>query len=197
MLQFLAAAAPFLSKAAPIIQGVGSLVDAIGGGNNKSYNRAVAQSMQPTQAEARANSLIEALLQPDNTLVKQNTNENMRAGMEALLSQLRTMQTMDSRRMARGQRGTFFDPSRRDEAIDSMLSRGAPFIQENARQSARKDILNSANAIKGFIPQQQQRQKNMLIDAEREQLSGGRFGQAQQVLGGVENLLKQLSALKG
>jgi len=113
---------------------------------------------QPSQAEIRANSLYEALLQPNNSLVRSQQEEGTRLGIEGLLTQIREMQNADRRAVARGRRGgTFSDPERRDEFLDYSISRGMPYIQQQALETARTNIGNQARNIQGLMPAQNTR----------------------------------------
>ena len=151
MLQFLAAAAPYAAQALPIISSLFA-------NNNAKKGRDLVVNMGPTQAESRANALFEALLQPNNSLVRQQQDEGARLGIEGLLTQIRAMTNADRRRTARGGRGSLVDPERRDEFLDYSLSRGLPYIQQQALNDARTNIGNQAAGIKGFIPYQTDRQ---------------------------------------
>jgi hypothetical protein len=141
-----------------LISGIVGLLKGRSADKYAKQSRDLLVNRQPSQAETRANSLYEALLQPNNSLVRSQQEEGTRLGIEGLLTQIREMQNADRRSVARGRRGgTFSDPERRDEFLDYSISRGLPYIQQQALENARTNIGNQANSIKGFIPTQDAR----------------------------------------
>lgn len=145
-----------------------------------------------TPSEARANALFQALLDPNNSLVKQNTDINMQRGMQDLLMQLRLMQIQGTRQQARGVRNTFFDPERADDVVNYLLTRGQPAISEAARNKATGDIRSTAESLLKFQPYEQERinarDENRGKDYQQFQLGGGyeKLGQGlQDLLGSI------------
>jgi hypothetical protein len=124
------------------MSGIGSLLNLFGAGKPK-------VNYGPTPSEAQASSLFQALLDPNNSLVKQNTDINMQKGMQDFLMQLKQMQMMDARRNARGTRGTFFQPERADEVVNYLTTRGMPAVAERARATAKNDINTVAQGLMG------------------------------------------------
>lgn len=179
---------------APVAKSFGGLLDAIRGGSAQSSLYKQAGKMSP--AESQAFSLYGALSQPDNTLVKSLTENEMRANTEALLSQLRAMQLTDRRGMLRGRRSTFFNPERADETVDYLVSRGAPALRQQSEQTARTNIMNQANGLRGIAPIQQARQNTQLEmgrnSAASNILGGGYAGQVGNFTSGIQGLLKAL-----
>jgi hypothetical protein len=168
------------------ISGIGSLLNALGVGKPK-------LNYGPTPSEAQANSLFQALLDPNNSLVKQNADINMQKGMQDMLMQLKKMQMLGARGQARGLNNPFFSPERADETVNYLLTRGQTAIADNARTQARSDIYNTANALKGFAPMEQARitaqNTNKMTDAANFQTKGGYA----QLGGGLQQLLQMLS----
>jgi len=137
--------------------GIAELIKSISAGKTAkdALNRTVNQG--PTQAEKESYAIYQALQDPNNSLVKQNADMEARTGIEGLLRTLRAAQTMDQRAQSRGRGATFSDPERRDEFIDYAVSRGIGGIQQNAMNTARTNLSNTAAGLKGFIPIQDQR----------------------------------------
>lgn len=175
-----------LSQITPIASGIGALLNAFGVGKPKiNYG--------PSPSEAQANSLFQALLDPNNSLVQQNTDINLRKGMADFLMQLKQMQMGDARRLSRGLRGTFFSPERADETINYLTTRGLPAIAAQAREKATSDIRSTANSLMGFAPAEQARitaqNHNRGVDYQNFQAQGGWGGMADRFGGGLQNLL--------
>lgn len=150
---------------------------------------------QPSQAESRANALFEALLQPNNSLVRQQQEEGTRLGIEGLLTQIRQMQNADRRSVARGRRGgTFSDPERRDEFLDYSLSRGLPYIQQQSLESARTNIGNQARNIQGFMQAQDQRMNSSINEQvnRNDYLRKGNDSGFDALQGGISDILKMI-----
>ncbi len=179
----------FLSNmggASDALSGIGGILNALGIGKPK-------LNYGPTPSESQANSLFQALLDPNNSLVKQNSDVNMQKGMQDFLMQLKQMQMLDARRNARGNRATFFQPERADEVVNYLTTRGMPAIADQARTTAKNDIYNTATALKGFAPMEQARitaqNTNKMTDASNFQAQGG-YGQFG---GGLQQLLKMFT----
>lgn len=186
----------FVGGLTPIASGIGNIMNILGG--NKDYKKLLAAAQQPTPAEQRAGSLYESLLQPNNSLVKQMTDDETRQGMSAFLSQIKAMQMADARAGARGKRGAFFNPERADETVNYLVSRGLPGLQQQARTNARNDIYSTATAIGGQSGLQQQRQ-NMVLNAMGNnaayQSSGGGLGPS--ITSGGQGIQDMLKAIQG
>jgi len=170
--------------------GLGSeLIKFLGSRNiaKDAYKRTINQG--PTQAEAESMALYQALLDPDNSLVKRNAAMETQTGVEGLLKTLRAAQMMDQRAGLRGKGATFADPERRDEFIDYAISRGMGGIQQNAMETARGNIANQAAGLKGFIPVQQTRQQDILSAKNNySQYRNEQFGT------GIDELMKILKS---
>lgn len=179
----------FLNDISAVGKGISGLLDAFGVGKPK-------MNYGPTPSESQANSLFQALLDPNNSLVKQNTDVNLQKGMQDFLMQLKLMQMADARRGARGLRGTFFNPERADETINYLTTRGLPAITEQARDKATTDIRNTANSLRGFAPAEMERrnqeQKNRGVDYQNFQVQGGYGGVVDRATSGVQDLLRVL-----
>lgn len=123
---------------------LGGILELLKGRSANKYakrNVDLVANRQPSQSETRSNALFEALLQPNNSLVRSQQEEGTRLGIEGLLTQIRQMQNADRRSVARGRRGgTFSDPERRDEFLDYSISRGLPYIQKQALENARNNL---------------------------------------------------------
>ncbi len=168
------------------LSGIGSLLNAFGMGKPK-------PNYGPSEAERQTSSLLMALLDPNNSLVKQNTDINMQQGMHDMLMQLKQIQMQNARGQARGLRPTLFSPERADETVNYLITRGQPAITAAARDRATTDIRNVANGFSGLIPVQQQRindkNTNDSTDYARFQTAGG----YSQIGGGLQELLGMLS----
>jgi hypothetical protein len=179
----------FLGQAAPVAKGIGGLLDAFGVGRPK-------MNYGPTASEAQANSLFQALLDPNNSLVRQNTDINMQRGMQDLLMQLKLMQMQGARGQARGIRNTFFNPERADETISYLTSRALPSITQQARTQATNDIRSAAESLKGFGDMEQKRSDAMHANRDRDystfKTAGGYGGMADRFGGGLQDLFKVL-----
>lgn len=133
----------YLPMLASVAQGAGSIMDLLGvGAPKRKY------SMSPSQQQAA--SMLLALNQPNNSLVEQETQQNMQKGMQDFLMQLKQMQMLDARRMGRGVRPTFFNPERADETVNYLTTRGLPAMTEAARNKARSDIAGRAQTLSGI-----------------------------------------------
>lgn len=179
----------FLNSVGPLAQGIGGLMDAFNVGKPKiDYG--------PTPSEAMAHSLFQALLDPNNSLVKQNTDINMRKGMQDLLMQLMQMQRIGNRAQARGLRSAFFSPDRADETLDYLLSRGQAGIADRARQKTIDDIRSTANSLSDLVQGERDRINdqafNRQTDWDNFKLKGGYGGMAGSLTGGVQDLLNRL-----
>lgn len=186
-LDFLGTASSGIGGLTSFASGIGGLLNAFGIGKPKiNYG--------PTPSEQQANSLFQALLDPNNSLVKQNTDINIQKGMHDFLMQLKQMQMLDARRGARGLRGTFFQPERADEVVNYLTTRGMPAIADRARTQAVDDIRSTANSLKGFAPMEQerinQRNQNRGVDYQNFQMQGGYGGMADRFGGGLQDLLR-------
>lgn len=188
-LDFLSGGSSGLGGLTSFASGIGGLLNAFGFGKPKiNYG--------PTPSEKQANSLFQALLDPNNSLVKQNTDINMQKGMQDFLMQLKQMQMLDARRGARGMRGTFFNPERADEVVNYLTTRGMPAIADKARTRAVDDIRSTASSLAGFAPVEQarinQKNQNRGVDYQNFQMQGGFGGMANQFGGGLQDLLRSL-----
>lgn len=186
-LGFLADAA---AGVAPMAGGIGNLLSAFGVGKPK-----VKYTETPSEREAK--SLIMALSQPNNSLVEQESQGMLQKGMNDFLMALKQKQMLDARRQARGLRGTFFAPERADETLDYLTSRSLPTLGLQARDAARQNIANRAQALMGFVPQEQGRQSAQNEDRikafQNLQMKGGFGGLAQGGMQGISNFLQALS----
>lgn len=177
----------FLGGFTQAASGIGNLLNAFGLGKPK-------MNYGPTPSEGMANSLFQALLDPNNSLVKQNTDINLQKGMQDFLMQLKQMQMLDARRGARGQRGTFFQPERADEVVNYLTTRGMPAIAEQARDKATSDIRDTATSLSGFANLEQSR-RNLQDERSRasyanQQMQGGYGGMAGKFGTGLQDLFK-------
>lgn len=180
-LGFLADAA---KSVAPYAGQIGTFLDAIGIGRPK-------VKYGPTASEQQAMSLLLALQDPNNSLIKSNTQANLQKGMEDFLMQLKQMQMLDARRLQRGNRSTFFQPERADETIDYLTSRGMPAIAEQARQTAKQDIGRQIDVLRGNVPTEVARQNAQNYEKQQRygafQTSGGFGGNIQKILSAIYN----------
>lgn len=160
----------FIQSVIPVAQGIGGIIDMF---NNKdSFNDIYRQAGEISPEERLAQSYYMALGQPGNSLVKSLTDEQMRRNTEALLMQIRNMQNMDRRLISRGQRSTFFDPERRDETLNYLITRGAPALRAQAEDTARGNLETSARGLGGFASAGQNRLNNQLQLSKQQAVSG-------------------------
>ena len=179
----------FLGGTTQLATGIGGLLNAFGVGRPK-------MNYGPTPSEAQANSLYQALLDPNNSLVKQNTDANKIEGMQNLLMQLKQMQLQSARGQARGLRPSFFAPERADETINYLTTRGQPAIARQARTDAMNTIRGVADNLMKFVPDERDmmnaRNTNAGVNASNFQLQGGYGGVANEFGTGLQDLLTQL-----
>lgn len=179
----------FLSGASSFATGIGGLLNAFGIGKPK-------MNYGPTPSERQANSLFQALLDPNNSLVKQNTDINMQKGMQDMLMQLKLFQMQNARGQARGLQPALFSPERSDETLNYLLTRGQPAIAEKARNQATGDIRSTANSLMSFVPDERAqivaRNNNSMTNASNLQAQGGYGGMVNRFGGGLQDLLKIL-----
>lgn len=179
----------FLGNLGPVVSNIGGFLDALGIGKPK-------MRYGPTPSEAQASSLFQALLDPNNSLVKQNTDINMQRGMQDMLRQLKIMQMQNARGQARGLRPFLFSPERSDEVLNYLLTRGQPAIAEEARNKATGDIRNTAQSLMGFVPYERDRLNAQYANKNRDysefKTAGGFGGMFNRFGGGLQNLLKVL-----
>lgn len=153
-----------------LISGAGSLMNLFGVGRPKT-------KVVAPEGERLATSLLMALNQPNNSLVQQESQADLQKGMGDILSVLKQQQMMDSRRMGRGLRGTFYSPERADEAMSYLTSRMLPNLSYAATQNARNNIRSRAQDFLGLGQAQGERDNtNMLTNLykyQKFQDSGG------------------------
>lgn len=168
------------------LKGVGSLMNAFNVGKPKA-------NYGPSEAERQTSSLLMALLDPNNSLVKQNTDINMQKGMQDMLMQLKQIQMQNARGQARGIRPFLFSPERSDEVMDFLMTRGQPAIAEKARLQATTDIRNTAEGFNKMIPIQQQRIDSQNLNRDDQYAAFQKAGGYSQIGGGLQELLGMLS----
>lgn len=192
-LGFLSDIGNFAQGAQPIVSSIGGLLNAIRG--NKGIDQIVDQSQQPTDAESWYSSLMDDLLNPNSQHVNDLAQSDYKANTEAFLTQLKEMGLQSQRMAARGQRPTMFNPERRDETLDYLVSRGLPQMQQAARDNARKTISDAASGIKGMIPVQYLRQQGATKAMQTQEASRqiAPMSRTMDVLGGIQGLIKAIS----
>lgn len=189
-------AGDFFDSILPVAKGIGGIIDMF---NKKDpYKDIYKQAGEISPEERLAQSYFMALADPNNSLVKSLTEEQMRKNTEALLMQLRNMQNMDRRLMARGQRGTYFDPERRDETLNYLLTRGAPALRAQAEETARNNLNSSAKGLAGFADSGQDRLNTQFKLAQQRAVSGlsnssGLSGQIGQIGTSIQDILKAIN----
>ena len=157
MLDFLSS--PGFSNGLNALSGIAGLISGIKGENDvyKAY-----KNQGPTASEARSNELLNALLDPNNAMVKNLQQEELNRSAAEFLSRIRGMQLADRRIQGRGGQPTFFNPERADEAVDFLVSRALPQLSQSGMDTARSRIANVAQGLRGNIPAEQQRQQDAL-----------------------------------
>lgn len=197
-LSFLGDIGGFVNAAMPAAKGIANLMSVFG---KSPYDKALKAALNegPTPAEQRSAALYESLIEPNNSLVAQLSQDEYQRGAANLIGQLRQMQAMDSRRLARGQRGTFFNPERADETVDYLTTRGLPAIRAQSRNSARERIFNSASALGGQAGLQNERQVRKLLalqsNAARQEKMGGYGGMIEQGGRGIQDIIGALQGI--
>lgn len=198
----LGSAMPWLNQSS----GFDSLID-VGSGIENLFNlfnnpgkavQKAAVNQGPTPSERTAASLYGALVQPNNSLIKQLSEDNLQRGVGAMLSQIRAMKMAGNRQLARGQRSTFFNPERADESIDFVTSRGLPALQELAMNRAREDVTKAASGFGGlskneYLRQQAQQRARETMAAQQNQggkvkAAGNSIGDIMKTVGGIASI---------
>lgn len=152
----------FLSGGQNAISGISGILGLLSGikGEKDVYN--AYKNQGPTASEAQSNSLLQALIEPNNSLVKSLQEEETQKSVRQFLSQLRSMQLSDRRIQGRGGQPTFFNPERADESVDFLTSRALPDLTSRGMDTARSRIAGVAQGLQGNIPAEQQRQAEAL-----------------------------------
>jgi hypothetical protein len=140
------------------------------------------------ESERYAISLLKALAEPNNSLLKQIQAEEFRGLRSGVQSDIKSKVLADRRENSMGRAPVFFDPERADENINYQISRGTPLLQQQSQQNAIQRILQAAG-VGGYAGAESYRQQNY-YGALAEQSKGkilqggvtGRIGQGTDAL---------------
>ncbi len=191
MLDFLGNIGSSMSQAAPAMNGISGILGLISGikGENDVYK--AYKNQGPTASEAQSTQLLNALLDPENPMVKRLSQEDLSQSAAQFLSRIRGMQLADRRRQGRGGQPTFFAPERADEAVDFLTSRALPQLQASGMDTARSRIANVAQGLRGNIPAEQQRQQEALRALQTHTANRGN------VLSSIPQIFSQIQGMLG
>lgn len=191
-LNFLTGLSNFASAAAPGINAVGQIMNAIRG--DRGVNNIASYASQPTGAELWTRDLLDALVNPDSPLAKNLAASEFATNRDAFLTQIKGMQSAGNRAVARGQRSAFFDPERRDEAVDYLTSRGLPMLQNQAQKNALERIATTATGTRNLVSPEFLRQQ--LSAGAMQSMESNRqinpLSRVTDTMGGIQSLLKAL-----
>lgn len=162
MLDFLGNVGSAMGQAGPAVNGISGILSLISGirGEKEVYD--AYKNQGPTASEQQSTQLLQALLDPNNAMVKNLQQEDLNQSAAEFLSRIRGMTLSDRRRQGRGGQPTFFNPERADEAVDFLTSRALPQLQASGMDTARSRIANVAQGLRGNIPAEQSRQQDAL-----------------------------------
>lgn len=141
------------------ISGILGMLSGIKGENDvyKAY-----KNQGPTDSEARSTELLNALLDPENPMVKRMQQEETARSIEQFLSQIRGMTLSDRRRQGRGGQPTFFNPERADEAVDFLVSRARPRLDAQGLDAARNRISVAQQGFASNVGNERTRQEEAM-----------------------------------
>lgn len=161
-LSFLSGIGNTMGQMAPAVNGVSGILGLLSGikGERDVYN--AYKNQGPTASEQQSNALVQALIDPNNSLVKSLQQEDTMNSVQQFLTQIRGMQAADRRIQGRGGQPTFFEPERADDAVNFLTSRALPGLTSAGLDSARSRIATSANALRGNIPVERDRQTDAM-----------------------------------
>lgn len=145
--------------------------------------------MQPQpQSERYAISLLKALTDPNNSLLKSIQEEEFQGLRSGVQSDIKSKVLADRREQSMGRAPVFFDPERADENINYQISRGTPMLQQQSQQNAIQRILKAAG-VGNYAGAESDRQQNFYAalgeQKKGELLQGGitgRLGQGNDAL---------------
>lgn len=175
----------FLTLAAQAIPAITQVLGAVRGSSKP--------KIQPMpESERYAISLLKALAEPNNSLVKSLEDEEFRGLRSGVQEDIRSKVLADRREQSLGRAPVFFDPERADENIAFQISRGTPLLKQQARQNAISRILD-ASGVGRFSGAESERAQNYYAAlGERSKgniLQGGITGRAGEGLGGLQKIL--------
>jgi hypothetical protein len=192
-LPFLGTLGTVLNTAGQVAGPIGTILSAFGIGKSK-------QKQAPmSEAERYALSMLQAIGQPNNSLVKQLSDEEFANMHSGVLSDINEKVLADRRERSMGRAPVFFDPERRDENIASQISRGTPMLRQQAQQNAIQRILQAVG-VGQFAPAQQNRInagiKAQAADKETLLAQGGFGGIAKNISTGLQDILRAINGDK-
>lgn len=146
MLEFLGSLGNIANTISSVAGPVNSIINAIRGPQKVN----IPAPKQPA-SEAYAISLLKALAEPGNSLVKSLAAEELRNLMGGMQSDIRSRVLADRRERSMGRAPVFFDPERADENIAFQISRGGAGLVQQAQNNAIARIMQAAGVGK-FAP---------------------------------------------
>ena len=144
-LDFLNDIGNFLGGVSNFVSPVSSILGAIRGPQEITVPKP-----QTPASETYAISLLKAIAQPGNSLVKSLAAEELRNLMSAQQGDIRSKVLADRRERSMGRAPVFFDPERADENIAFQISRGGPMLAQQAQSNAIQRIMSAATGTGGF-----------------------------------------------
>lgn len=120
-----------------------------------------AMQQRPGPNEERAAELYNALLDPDNPIIKKLQTQYTQTNTANFLNAIREMQYADRRAQALGRAPTFFNPERADETVNYLVSRAAPKIAGEGLTTAQTLTEKAAGGLKGFTLPEMVRRESM------------------------------------
>lgn len=162
---------------------------------NKGQQQTPAETAQ-LQAMANRDRLLKAMLNPDDTIMKNLTageNQQLNSSTQQQLSNLLSA----NRRAQLMGRQTYFNPERQDESISQFLSKSADSNYNTARSNALKRIMDaaggyssSASGYGGMVANQQNAQN---VNNAKRSTMFGMGANALQPGGSLSNIFQMLS----
>lgn len=143
---------------------------------------------QAPASERLAKSLLAALAQPNNSLVKSLADEELRNLASGAQSDIRSKVLADRRERSMGRSNVFFDPERTDENIAYQISRGTPLLRQTAQSNAIQRILQAAGVGQFAKPEalRAQEYEKSVLDG------GGLAGRLESGFGGIQKILEAI-----
>lgn len=145
------------------------------------------------EAERYAQSLLKALADPNNSLLKSMASEELLNLQGGVQSDIRSKVLADRRERSMGRSNAFFDPERSDENIAYQISRGTPMLRQQAQQNAINRILQAAGVGK-YADAESERQQNYYAalgeQKKGELLQGGLMGRLEQGNDSLQKILQ-------
>lgn len=176
----------FLTMAAQAIPAVTQILGAIKGTPKP--------KIQPMpESERYAISMLKALADPNNSLVKSLADEEFQTLRGAQQSDIKSKVLADRREQSMGRAPVFFDPERADENINYQISRGTPLLRQQSQQNAIQRIMDAAGVGKYAGAESERTQNYYAALGEHKKgeiLQGGLTGRVGQGMDALQKILE-------